>query len=168
MPPLNAIILIVLGAVALLLGRRLFWLFAAIVGFAVGWWLVGLFFRDSSTLQLILGVIVGLFLAIMIRGLGQWAIRIVAGLAGFVILPLLLGNLGMLGGIHELIWSVLGAVLGFVFALFMVDWVLIILSVLLGAGLIMSGAQQLTPISQVLHLISGFVLIIVGVLFQAR
>ena len=79
----------------------------------------------------------------MTRGLGQWAIRIVAGLTGFVILPLLLGNVGMLGGIHELIWSVLGAVLGFVFALFMADRALIILSALLGAGLIMSGAQQL-------------------------
>ncbi len=168
MPPLNAIILIVLGAVALLLGRRLFWLFAAIVGFAIGWWLVGLFFRDSSTLQLIFGVIVGLFLALVTRGLGQWAIRSVAGLAGFVMLPLLLGNLGMLGGIHELIWSLGGAVLGFVFALFMADSALIILSALVGAGLIMSGAQQLAPISQVLQLISGFALIIMGVLFQAR
>ncbi len=168
MPPLTAIIPIVLGAVALLLGRRLFWLFAAIVGFAIGWWLVGLFFHGSSTLQLILGVSGGLFLAIMTRGLGQWAIRIVAGLAGFVMLPVLLGDLGMLGGIHELIWSMLGAVLGFVFALFMADSALIILSALLGAGLIMSGAQQLVPISQVLHLIGGFVLIIIGVMFQAR
>ena len=83
-------------------------------------------------------------------------------------LPLLLGNLGMLGGINELIWSLLGAVLGFVLAMFMADWALIILSALLGAGLIMSGAEQLIPISQVLHLISSFALIIVGVLFQSR
>jgi len=170
MTPLDTIVLIVLGAVALFFGRRLFWLFAAIVGFAVGWWLVGLFFRDLGVLQLIIGVIVGLILAGLTRWLGKWAIRIVAGLAGFVMLPLLLGNLGMLGGISELIWSVLGFVLGFVLAMLMADWALIILSALLGAGLIMSGADQLVPvpISQVLHLIISFALIIVGVLFQSR
>lgn len=168
MTPPNTIVLIVLGAAALFFGRRLFWLFAAIVGFAVGWWLAGLFFSDLGVLQLIIGVIVGLILAILTRWLGKWAIRIVAGLAGFVMLPLLLGNLGMLGGINELIWSLLGALLGFVLAMFMADWALIILSALLGVGLIMNGVEQLIPISQVLHLISSFALIIVGVLFQSR
>jgi hypothetical protein len=168
MQPLNAIVLIALGAAALFFGLRLFWLFAAVVGFAVGWWLVGLFFKDLGPLQLISGVIVGLILAIMTRWLGKWAIRIVAGLAGFVMLPLLLGNLSMLGGISELIWSALGFALGFVFAVFMADWAVIILSALLGAGLIMSGAEQLVSISQTLHLIGSFALIIVGILFQSR
>jgi hypothetical protein len=167
---LNAVMLIVLGAAALFLGLRLFWLFAAVVGFAVGWWLVGLFFKDPGVLQVIIGIIVGLILAGLTRFLGKWAIRIVAGLAGFVMLPLLLGSLGMLGGLSELIWSVLGFMLGFVLAMFMADWAVIILSALLGAGLIMSGVDQLVTvsISQVLHLIISFVLIIVGVLFQSR
>jgi hypothetical protein len=166
----NAVVLILLGAVALFFGLRLFWLFAAVVGFALGWWLVGLFFRDLGILQVIIGLIVGLILAGLTRFLGKWAIRIVAGLAGFVMLPLLLGSLGMLGGMSELIWSVLGFVLGFVLAVFMADWAVIILSALLGAGLIMSGVDQLVqaPISQVFHLILSFVLVIVGALFQSR
>ena len=98
---LNAVLLIALGAAALFFGLRLFWLFAAVVGFAVGWWLVGLFFKDLGLLQVIIGVIVGMILAGLTRALGKWAIRIVAGLAGFVMLPLLLGNLGMLGGLSE-------------------------------------------------------------------
>jgi hypothetical protein len=171
---LNAVVLIVLGAAALFFGLRLFWLFAAVVGFAVGWWLVGLFFKDLGVLQVIIGIIVGLILAGLTRWLGSWAIRIVAGLAGFVMLPLLLGNLGMLGGLSELIWSLLGFALGFVLAVFMADWAVIILSALLGAGLMMSGvdelmrALKLAPLSQVLHLIIGFVLVIVGLLFQSR
>ena len=167
---LNAIVPIALGLAALFFGLRLFWLFAAVVGFAVGWWLVGLFFKDLGILQVIIGVIVGLILAGLTRVLGKWAIRIVAGLAGFVMLPLLLGNLGMLGGISELIWSLLGFALGFVLAVFMADWAVIILSALLGAGLIMSGVDLLfkAQISQVLHLIISFALIIVGIMFQSR
>ena len=132
---LNAVVLIVLGAAALFFGLRLFWLFAAVVGFAVGWWLVGLFFKDLGILQVIIGIIVGVILAGLTRWLGGWAIRIVAGLAGFVMLPLLLGNLGMLGGLSELVWSLLGFALGFVLAVFMADWAVIILSALLGARL---------------------------------
>ncbi len=79
---LNAVVLIVLGAVALFFGLRLFWLFAAVVGFAVGWWLVGLFFKDLGVLQVIIGLIVGLILAGLTRWLGKWAIRIVAGVGG--------------------------------------------------------------------------------------
>jgi hypothetical protein len=171
---LNAVVLIVLGAAALFFGLRLFWLFAAIVGFAVGWWLAGLFFRDPGVLQVVIGIIVGLILAGLTRWLGKWAIRIVAALAGFVMLPLLLGNLGMLGGLSEWIWAILGAVLGFVLAVFMADWTVIILSALLGAGLLMSGIDellrvfQMAPLSQVLHMLGSFVLVIAGVLFQAR
>jgi len=85
-------------------------------------------------------------------------------------LPLLLGNLGMLGGLSELIWSVLGFVLGFLLAVFMADWAVIILSALLGAGLVMSGLDLLfqAQISEVLHLIISFALVIVGVMFQSR
>jgi hypothetical protein len=167
---LNAVLLIALGAVALFFGLRVFWLFAAVVGFAVGWWLVGLFFKDLGILQIVIGLIVGLILAGLTRWLGKWAIRIVVGLAGFVMLPMLLGNLGMLGGLSELIWSLLGFALGFVLAMFMADWAVIVLSALLGAALMMSGVGQLVPavMSQVVYLIGSFALIIVGVVFQSR
>jgi hypothetical protein len=171
---LNAVFLILLGAVALLFGLRLFWLFAAVVGFAVGWWLVGLLFREPGFLQVAIGVGVGLILALLTRWLGKWAIRIVAALAGFVLLPTLLGNLGMLGGLSEWIWALLGAAVGFILAVFMADWAVIILSGLLGAGLLMSGIDELlrafrvAPMSEVLHLLFSVALIGVGVLFQSR
>lgn len=170
----NAFFLILLGAAALLFGLRLFWLFAAVVGFAAGWWLVGQFFREPGILQVVIGVGVGLILAFLTRWPGKWAVRSVVALAGFVMLPMLLGNLGMLGGVGELIWALLGAALGFVLAVFMADWAVIILSALLGASLLMSGVDELlralriAPLSEVLHLIVSCVLVFAGAAFQSR
>lgn len=166
-PLLEALVLIVLGLLSLFLGKRLFWLFAGIVGFALGWWLTGLFLPDGL-IRLLVGVIVGLILGGLSRFLGKWAIRIVAGIAGFVILPMLLGNLGMLGGISEFLWAVVGAVLGFVCALFLADWTLIFLSAILGAGLILNGTQIFLPLGSNVRMIAGFILIAVGVVVQSR
>jgi hypothetical protein len=165
-PLLEALVLIALGLVSLFLGKRLFWLFAGVVGFALGWWLMG--FINQDIWRVLAGIVVGLILAGLSRFLGKWAIRIVAAIAGFVILPMLLGNLRMLGGISEFLWAVLGAVLGFVFAMFLADWTLIFLSSILGAGLILNGVQVFLPMGDAIRLIAGFVLIAVGVVVQSR
>jgi hypothetical protein len=166
-PLLEAAGLIVLGLLSLLLGRRLFWLFAGIVGFALGWWLTGLLLPDGLV-RLLAGVVVGIILGALTRFLGKWAIRIVAAIAGFVILPILLGSLGMLSGISESLWAVFGAILGFVFAVFLAGWTLIFLSSILGAGLILAGTQVIAPLSEALSLIAGFILTVLGVVFQSR
>jgi hypothetical protein len=150
-----------------LLGKRLFWLFAGIVGFALGWWLTGLFLPDGLV-RLLAGLIVGLILGGLSRFLGKWAIRIVAAVAGFVILPMLLGSLQMLGGFSELVWAVIGAIVGFVSAMFLADWTLICLSSILGAGLILNGAQIILPMTEAVRMIAGFILVAVGVVVQAR
>jgi hypothetical protein len=166
-PLLEALILIVLGLLSLLLGKRLFWLFAGIVGFALGWWLTGLLLPDGLV-RLLVGLIVGLILGGLSRFLGKWAIRLVAAVAGFVILPMVLGNLGMLGGINQFLWAVIGAVLGFVCALFLADWTLIFLSSILGAGLILNGAQTFVALSEAVRVLVGFVLIALGIMVQSR
>jgi len=169
-PLLEAAILIVLGLLSLLLGKRLFWLFAGIVGFALGWWLTGLLLPPTTDrlLFVIIGIIAGLILGGLARFLGKWAIRIVAAIAGFVILPMLLGSLGMLGGLSEFLWAVIGAVLGFVLALLLADWTLIFLSSILGAGLILNGAQLFLPLGEAARMIVGFILVAVGVVVQSR
>lgn len=170
MSQIEAIVFIVLGLLSLLLGRRLFWLFAGIVGFALGWWLTGLLLPagTDSIVRLIIGILVGLILGGLSRFLGRWAMRIVAAIAGFVILPMLLGSLGMLGGLSEFLWAVIGAVLGFVFALFLLDWTLIFLSAILGAGLILNGVQFFLPLTEAIRMIVGFILIAAGVIVQSR
>ena len=162
----EAAVLIGLGLVSLLLGKRLFWLFAGVVGFALGWWLMG--FINQDIWRVLAGIVVGLILAGLSRFLGKWAIRIVAAIAGFVILPMLLGNLGMLGGISEFLWAVVGAILGFVSAMFVADWTLIFLSSILGAGLILNGVQVFLPLGEAVRALLGFGLIAVGVVVQSR
>ena len=166
-PVLESTVLMVVGLLSLLLGKRLFWLFAGIVGFALGWWLTGLLLPEGWV-RLLVGVVAGVILGVLARFLGKWAIRIVAAITGFVLLPMLLGSLGMLGGISEFLWAVIGAVLGFLSALFLADWTLILLSSILGAGLILTGAQVFAPLSEAASLIAGFVLIALGVVFQSR
>ena len=169
-PLIEAAVLIVVGLFALLMGKRLFWLFAGIVGFALGWWLANLLLPPNADplIRLIIGVLAGLILGGLAHFLGKWAIRIVAAIAGFVILPMLLGSLGMLSGISEFVWAVIGGVLGFVCALFLADWTLIFLSSILGAGLILSGLQTIVTFSEAIHMIVGFILIAIGVIFQSR
>jgi hypothetical protein len=166
-PVVEAAVLIVVGLLSLLLGKRLFWLFAGIVGFALGWWLAGLLLPDGWV-RLLAGIVTGLILAGLSRFLGKWAIRIVAAIAGLVILPMLLGNLGMTGGLSQAVWAAIGAVLGFVFALFLADWALIFLSSILGAGLILNGAQLFLPMVESVRMIVGIILIAVGVVVQSR
>ncbi len=167
---IEALVLIVLGLVALLLGKRLFWMFATIVGFALGWWLASRLLSPTTEplLRVVIGIIAGLVVGGLSRSLGSWAIRLVGALAGLVILPMLLSSLKMLGGLPELVWAVIGAALGFVFALFATNWMLICLSSILGAGLILGGAQAFLSLSEAARMIAGFILIIVGVVVQAR
>ncbi len=168
--PPEAVVFIILGLVALLLGKRLFWLFAGIVGFALGWWLTDLLLTANTNpiLLLLVEVVAGLVVAGLARFLGRWAIRIVAAIAGFVVLPTLLRDLGMLGDISQFSWGVIGAVAGFVFALFLTNWTLIFLSSILGAGLILNGAQTFISLSEAVRMIVGFILIALGVVVQSR
>jgi hypothetical protein len=58
--------------------------------------------------------------------------------------------------------------LGFVSAIFLADWTLIFLSSILGAGLILNGARVFLPMSEAVRMITGFILIAVGVIVQSR
>jgi hypothetical protein len=167
---LPALILIALGGISLFFGRRLFWLFAGIVGFALGWWLTSLLLPPDTSvlLRVIIAVVAGLILGALVRFLGGWGLRIVAAIAGFVILPMLLQSLGMLGGISESVWALVGAAVGFIGALLFVNWTLIFLSCILGAGLILEGVSLITTLSETARLIGGFVLIAVGAYVQSR
>ena len=171
-PQITALILILAGALALLLGKRLFWLFAGVVGFALGWWLANLLLPKSTDplIHLFVGVVAGLILAGLSRFLGTWAIRLVGAAAGFVILPLVLSNLGMMSGVSEPVWAIIGAILGLVFAWIAAGWALIIMSSILGAALIVAGVGGLlsAPLSEAVQLIIGFVLAVFGIIAQSR
>lgn len=131
------IIGVIIGAAILLFGRKLFWLFVAALGFAVGIEIADYFMHDPPvwmTLVAALGLgILGALLAIMLQ-------KLAIGIAGFVaggrlalaLMAAFFVNYTNYRGITFVIGGILGALL--LLALF--DWVLIILSSVEGAHLI--------------------------------
>jgi hypothetical protein len=133
--------LIIIGAAALLLGRQLFWLFIAVVGFYAGLTFAQTVLVDQPqwiiwALGLAAGII-GLLLALFIQ-------KLAVGLGGFAAGAYVAMRLAFISG-HEphpagvLLAGVAGAVLLYIFF----DWALIALSSTAGAGLILEGMPEL-------------------------
>jgi len=152
--------LIITGAAALLLGRQLFWLFIAVIGFTVGFTFAQTALVDQHQWMIwALGLaagIVGLLLALFIQ-------KLAVGLGGFAAGAYVAMQLAFIGG-HELhpagvlLAGVAGAVLLYIFF----DWALIVLSSTAGAGLILEGVPEL-PIPD---LGLFWILTILGVIVQ--
>lgn len=159
----HSLLLLIPGILLLLLGRKLFWLTVALIGFVFGAELAATFLQHQSqwvTLAVEVGVgLIGALLAIFVQ-------EIAIGIAGF-----LLGGEFCLMLSHSLAfysasnWWVVFLVGGIVGAILMVsffDWALVILSSLAGAHLIMDALK----VTLAVKMAGFFVLAIIGILFQ--
>ena len=155
---------VVFGGFLLFFGKKIFWLFVGLCGFALGIGLATRIFEPRSTwlawlLALGLGVL-GAVLATLVP-------RIAIGLAGFLGGALaalsLAGWLGVAGGILGWVLLLAGGILGTLVLAAAFDWGLILLSSLAGASLVVEGLQ-LTMAAGWLGLVGLFV---VGVIAQA-
>ena len=154
---------VLLGAILLLLGRELYWLFVAIVGFLVGMRIADTILADQPHwLLFLLAVaagVVGAFLAILAQ-------RLAFALAGFCAG----GYLALIGtqsygiGGHGVLWFVLGGVAGALFAVLIVDGGLIVLSSLVGAGAIVDSLV----LGRSGRILVFLLLVIAGILVQTR
>jgi hypothetical protein len=164
-----AILEIALGGVLLLFGRKLFWLFVAGVGFAVGLFLVSVLLPDapewvSFALAVVLAVL-GTILALTVQ-------KIAIGLAGFIaggwMMLRLLDVVSLdLGGLQWLV-IIVGGILGALLLTTLFDWGLILLSSLVGANLVVSGAGGLIGFPANLLPILFLMLFGLGAIIQAR
>jgi hypothetical protein len=157
------VINILLGAALLLWGRRLFWLFVAGVGFVFGAMLATELLGPQPEwvvllIALALGLIGGLAAVFL-----QFAVVAVSGfLAGSYVgsSMLIASGYANLGWIGFLVGGVIGALLVVV----LLDWALIVLSVLVGATLIVQGV----PLDRSGGALLFLALTIVGVILQAK
>jgi hypothetical protein len=149
----------------LLFGRKLFWVFVAGVGFiTAATWASHTFARESDFIILIIALVAGLIgalIAMFVRWLG-------IGLAGFLgggyIVFSLLAMFGIdLGGFSWVLYVIGGIIGAILFAVFF-DWTLIILSSVSGAVVL----TQSFAISRPLGMVTIAVLVIVGIIVQAR
>ena len=155
---------ILMGAVVLILGRKLYWLFVAVVGFVLGIALATRFLSAGPQwVILIIALAAGLLGALLAVFLQQATIAVAGliggGYAGFI----LAGMAGWDAG--RLVWVpiIIGGILGVVLVVALFEWALIILSSLTGAGLIVEATHFRPPIAGLLFV----ALLIVGIAVQA-
>lgn len=151
------------GAVLLILGRKLFWLFVAIAGFYFGFELARTLAAEQPawlvwTISIGAGVI-GALLAILLQRVGFalggfYAGAYIALVAAERFVPGTMGTVAFLAG----------GVIGAIIAALLMDWAIIVLSCLVGAALIVP-VLGLEPLASTL-IYGG--LVAVGAVVQAQ
>jgi hypothetical protein len=134
------IISVIIGAAILLFGRKLFWLFVAALGFAVGLEIAAYFMKEPPqwlTLVVALGCgLIGALLAILLQKI---AIAVAGFIAGGRIAWALAAAFFVDHAHYRGITFLVGGIVGAFLLLALFDWVLILLSSIEGAHLISSG-----------------------------
>lgn len=154
---------IILGAIVLLFGRKLFWAFVAIAGFLIGVEVAGSLMADQSVgLQILVGIGLGVAGAI---------VAVVAERVGFALAGLFaVGYLSVIAGgvlmpdLNPLVWFIAGGLCGAILAAVLMDRAIIVLSSFVGATAIVAPMK----FSPNLALVATIGLIIVGIAFQWR
>jgi hypothetical protein len=169
MPPIpelstTALLNIIIGAVLLIFGRRLFWLFVGLIGFLAGFNLAPqLLPGQPDWVIVLLAVLIGLLGALLAIFLQRLAVGIAGFLAGGFLINNLLAALGIDVSAVWWITYIIGGVIGFILVVALFDWALIILSSLVGANLIVNALA----LTSTLGLAVFALLAIVGVAIQA-
>jgi len=159
---------IITGGLLLVLGRKLFWLYVALLGFAAGLTLASRVFNvQPEWLQLVIGIVFGIIGAILAYFFQEIAVALAGFLAGAAIAVALMSSItgapAPTGDVTTWIVFFVGGVVGAILAVMLFDWALIILSSLVGALLVTQGLQQ----SGLIGWVITAVLFVVGVIIQA-
>jgi len=159
------IITILTGLVLLFTGRRLYWLFVAVVGFIAGFILTGQLLPEiSPILRIIIGLIAGAIGAALLLILHQAAVGLAGFLGGGLIALQITQQLGVGSGEFSWLPFIFGGILGAILVLATFDWALILLTSLGGAFLVISGLEP-DPSWANLAILALF---IIGVIAQAN
>jgi hypothetical protein len=158
------VIRVISGLALLTLGRRLFWLFVGLIGFAVGIALAGQVFPSQSDLtQIIIALVLGILGALLAVTLQRIAMAAAGFLGSGYLAFMLFENLNIIQSDLVLFGLVLlGALIGASLIGKLFDTGLILLSSLIGAMLIIQSFEFPPTIT-----LFGFVIIsLIGILIQ--
>ncbi len=159
---------LLIGIALLFFGRRLFWLFVAALGFAIGLQLAPYFMQNPPPwVSLAISLLLGLFGALLAFLLQKVAIGIAGFLVGgrlaVAIVAALMANHAQYYGVTFIVGGIVGALM--LLALF--DWALIVFSSIEGAQLIASSVHL--PATGTTILVVGlaiFGIVAQGVMFR--
>src|SRR5712691_11529828 len=131
------ILSVLIGAIILFFGRRLFWLCVAAVGFAAGVEVAPHLVHEPSTvLQLIVALVFGFIGALLALFLQKVAIAIAGFLAGGKLAMSLVAAFLVEGARYPGVTFIVGGIIGAILLLALFDWALIVMSAVVGAYLI--------------------------------
>ena len=172
MVTITTVVLLLAGLAALFLGRRLYWLFVAIVGFGVGMVLAPQLLGTQSELILLIAAFAGGFIGAMLALVLQEVAVAIAGFAvGSYFVFWILEVLGIYvsSGVHDMKWwliFIMGGAIGTVLVVAALDYALIFLSSVAGAILIVESLKQPLSLSPSVVLFVFLVWLVVGVVVQ--
>ena len=154
---------LLVGAAILLLGRKLFWLFVAAVGFAAGAELAPqIIHHPAPVVILVIALALGLLgalLAVLLQAFAVGASGFLTG--GWLAIRLYAYFAGQVKNVEILF--LIGGILGAILFLALFDWALILFSSVLGARLIAIAAA----VSQNSRTILFIVLVVIGIIVQS-
>ncbi|PIF02903.1 MAG: hypothetical protein CR990_00630 [Desulfococcus sp.] len=159
---------LIIGGIALVFGRKFFWLFTGVMGFSAGFRVTELFQPGISPVIIAgVGILVGVTCAVIAIFLQKLAIGI-AGLICGAYLTLMLLPLLRIPANHPWTWAfcLAGGILGTLLLVLFFDWALIALSALAGASLICQGLMPVLPAGLGFWIFSG--LLLLGALVQGN
>lgn len=153
----------VFGLVLLFLGRRLFWAFVAIAGFLVAMQYANAAFADQTeVVRMLIAIGAGVVGALIAVVLNRFGFAIGGFYAGGYLALSIANAAGSNGNLF--VWFVVGGAIGAVTAALLMDWAIIALSALVGAGAIVEVAGLTPPVSLILFVVLAFV----GMLVQGK
>ncbi len=159
------IVNILIGIALLFFGRRAFWLFVAGAGFVAGLSLANNILEVPESVSLIIGIGIGLLVALLAVFVQRFAINLAGFLVGGYIALQVLPMFNMDGGWWATVLTfIIGGVIGVILVGMFLDWALISLSSLAGAALV----TEALNLNGGLGMAAFVVLIVIGVVFQAR
>ena len=160
---------ILVGLFLLVLGRRLYWLFVAAMGFLYGLELGPRLLPEQSETVI---VIIALGLALVGALVAVVATKFALGAIGFVagggIAALVLQKLAIDSGLVVLGAYLMAGLIGAALFLLLFNTALIVLSSLAGSCLIVQSAERLVKISSITEMALVIVLALAGIVIQAR
>ena len=143
----------ILGAVVLLFGRPLYWLAVGVLGFLAGAQIADTMLADKQLfVQLLAAVgagVIGAILAVIFQ-------RVAFAIGGFFAGAYLAQGMATSFGIssnYEAVWFVLLGVIGAVIAALVMDWAIIVMTSLVGAGAIVTALSVSQSVSALLFVV---------------
>ncbi len=162
---ISTFMMLALGVVLLLFGRRAFWIFVAVAGFVAGLTFATQYMAGQPELVILLIAVVAGVIGAVLAVMLEWLAILIGGfLAGGYLATTLAVSLGPTLASGNWLIYIVGGIIGLILVAALFDWAIIILSVLVGANIIVT---SLSIPSSALYWVIFLGLIVVGIVVQA-